>query len=323
MNKRLFKLLQIVVTITLLGVVFYQAGLLSTEGQQRFIALLKNASLPLLILSVLVGVLINLVSAFKWFLLTQSQSLGAGYWRIFAYYLVGQFYNIFLPTSVGGDVVRSYELGKFSGRQADSLASVFVERYTGVLTLLLVAAAAVLSQLSRFNQGFVIVSLTMFALGLGLIGWLVIDKRPYNAVRAALLRKAPISAKVFAKLDTLVGSIDHYRAQPITIIVAFANSLLFYLVAALNVYVTALVFNADVRLVDMLIATPIIMLLMNIPLSLGNIGLMEFAYTSIFLAMGYGAELGAAVAILMRLKSLFDGALGGVLHPIFVTQKHE
>jgi len=73
----------------------------------------------------------------------------------------------------------------------------------------------------------------------------------------------------------------------------------------------------------MLIATPIIMLLMNIPLSFGNIGLMEFAYTNIFLLMGYGAELGAAVAILMRLKSLFDGAMGGVFHPFFVTQKHE
>ena len=322
LNKRLFKLLQIVATFTLLGVVFYQAGLFSDSGQQRFLATLKNASLNLLVLSVLVGVLINLVSALKWHMLVRSQALGAGYWRIFAYYLVGQFYNMFLPTSVGGDVVRAYELGKFSGRQADSLASVFVERYTGVLTLLVVAAAAVLSQLSRFNQGFVVFSLVAFALGLGLIGWLVFDKRPYRWLRQVMVDMLPVTLKVFSKLDKLVDALDDYRTQPRVVMTAFVNSILFYFIAALNVYVTALVFNADVRFLDMLIATPIIMLLMNIPLSFGNIGLMEFAYTSIFTIVGYGAELGVAVALLMRLKSLFDGAMGGVMHPIFVTQKY-
>ena len=109
MNKRLLKLLQIIVTLVLLAVVFYQAGLFSNEGQQRFLNILKNASLGLLTLSVLVGISINLVSALKWYMLTRAQALGAGYWRIFAYYLVGQFYNMFLPTSVGGDVVRAYE----------------------------------------------------------------------------------------------------------------------------------------------------------------------------------------------------------------------
>ena len=90
----------------------------------------------------------------------------------------------------------------------------------------------------------------------------------------------------------------------------------------LNVYVTALVFNVDVALLDVLIATPIIMLIMNIPLSVGNIGLMEFAYINVLQLMGYSPVLGLSVAILMRLKSLFDGALGGMLHPLFVTQKH-
>jgi len=186
------------------------------------------------LLSVLVGIFINLLSAFKWFMLTQSQHLGAGFWRLFAYYLVGQFYNMFLPTSVGGDVVRSYELGRYSNRHADSLASVFVERYTGVLTLLIVAAAAVLSQLSRFNQGFVIVSLIAFACGLSVIGWLVVDKRPYQWLSDNIQRKLPFSAKVFTKLDKLVAALDSYRDQPKTITIAFINSMMFYIVAGLR-----------------------------------------------------------------------------------------
>ena len=62
---------------------------------------------------------------------------------------------------------------------------------------------------------------------------------------------------------------------------------------------------------------------MNLPISFGNLGLMEFAYIAIFQMMGYSAELALSVAILMRLKSLLDGVIGGVLYPIFVTNKSE
>jgi len=322
-RKPVFKLIQIFVTIALLCFVLYLSGLFSSAGRQEFLSMLKNADLRFLWLSVCVGVVVNLCSALKWFMLTKSQGLGAGYWRIFAYYVIGQFYNQILPTSVGGDVVRSYELGKYSGRQADSLASVFVERYTGVLVLLVLAGLAVLTQLSRFNVGFVIVSLISFAIGLGFIAWMLFDRRLYQATRAWLLSRINKSAKLFDKLDKLLASVSRYADHPKAISWAFVNSFLFYAVAVLNIYVTALVFNFDVSFADICIATPIIMLIMNLPISIGNFGLMEGAYAGVFKLFGYDPLLGVSVALLMRVKSLIDGAMGGVLHPIFVTQKHE
>ena len=303
--------------------VFYLADLFSIEGRQRLYDTFKNANIIYLIAAVLIGVVINMVSAYKWYLLTRSQSLGASYWRIFAYYLIGQFYNMFLPTSVGGDVVRSYELGRFSGRQADSLASVFVERYTGVLTLLLVAAIAVLSQIARFNHDFIIVTLVVFSIGLGFIAWLVLDPRLYLWVKRSMTSYIQASKLLFDKLDTLLRSVEAYKSQPSTIVYAFLNSLLFYFVAVLNVLITAWVFNSEVLFIDILIATPIIMLIMNLPISVGNIGLMEVGYISVLELMGYGAELGLAIMVLMRLKSLIDAVVGGLLQPIFVTKKHE
>jgi len=323
LNSSLLKIARIIVTIGLLLLVFYLADLFSEEGRQNLLNTLKNADATWLIAAVLIGVVINMVSAFKWYLLTRSQSLGAGYWRIFAYYLIGQFYNMFLPTSVGGDFVRSYELGRFSGRQADSLASVFVERYTGVLTLLLVAGVAVLSQIARFNQDFIMATLLVFALGLGFIAWLVLDPRLYVWCREVVSSRVAASKVVFTKLDKLLLSLEAYKSQPLTIVLAFLNSLLFYFVAVLNVLITAWVFNADVLFLDILIATPIIMLIMNLPISLGNIGLMEVSYISVLELMGYGAELGLAIMVLMRLKSVLDALIGGLLQPIFVTKKHE
>ena len=323
MNQSNFKVVQIFATIALLAVVIWQVGLFSQAGRASFIETLTGANYKYLLLSVAVGILINMVSALKWFMLTQSQQLNAGYWRIFSYYLIGQFYNLFLPTSVGGDVVRSYELGKFSGRHADALASVFVERYTGVLVLLLAAGLAVLSQLSVFNVDFVIISLVAFTVILALIAWMVFDLRFYESVKAVFQSRLPITDKLFTKLDKLMLSIGRYKEHRGALAWAFINSIVFYLVAVLNVYVTALVFQLDVRFFDILVATPIIMLIMNIPLSIGNIGLMEFAYINVLQLLGYSPVLGLSVAILMRLKSFLDGALGGVLHPLFVTQKQQ
>ena len=299
------------------------ADLFSAEGRKQLFDLVKNADLRYLILALMVGVMINMVSALKWFMLTRAQHLNASYWRIFAYYLIGQFYNMFLPTSVGGDIVRSYELGKYSGRQADSLASVFVERYTGVVVLLLVAALAVLTQLSRFNEGFIVVTLAAFFVGLGLIGWFIVDERPYTWIKRTFLDKFSVSKVIFEKIDKLQESVAVYKQQPATLVVAFVNSFIFYIIAVLNVYVTALVFTSNVSFVDILIATPIIMLVMNLPISIGNIGLMEVAYVSVLELMGYGAELGLAIMFLMRIKSIFDAILGGILLPNFVTKKHE
>ena len=223
MKKQLLKTLRIVITFCLLALVFYLADLFSPEGRKLLLDTLTNASFSLLLVAFLVGVLINMISAMKWYMLTQAQALGAGYWRLFAYYLVGQFYNMFLPTSVGGDFVRAYELGKFSGRQADSLASVFVERYTGVVTLLVVATIAVLTQLTRFNQSFIIVTLAVFSLGLGVIAWLLIDTRPYRWLRDNLTARIDIATKVFNKLDSLMLSISVYKKQPKTLFIAFVN----------------------------------------------------------------------------------------------------
>ncbi|NND81573.1 MAG: flippase-like domain-containing protein [Gammaproteobacteria bacterium] len=319
MNRKIFKILQIFITLALLTLVLHQAGLFAAEGRRAFVELLSGANFGYLFLSVLVGVLINMSSALKWFMLTRARGIAAGYWRIFCYYLIGQFYNQILPTSVGGDVVRSYQLGKFSGRQADALASVFVERYTGVLVLLLVAAVAVLSQSTVFDVPFVNASLTAFAIGLAGIAWLLFDQRLYRWVKQLVSAKLPLTGGVFAKLDKLLASVDVYKKNPTALMWAFINSLVFYFIAVLNVYVTALVFQIDVQFVHVLIATPIIMLIMNIPLSVGNIGLMEFAYVNVFQLLGYSPALALSVALLMRLKSLFDGAMGGLLHPFFIT----
>ena len=316
MPKHIIRLLQILGSLSLIALVLYKSDLFSAEGRDKLTDTLINADIAWLFASVLIGVVVNMSSALKWAMLARVRGLYVGYWRFFSFYLIGQFYNLILPTSVGGDFVRSWELGKHTGNQADSLASVFVERYTGVLVLLIVSGLAVLSQLSIFSVYFVLSSLLIFTLGLGFIAWMIFDPRLYLFCKQLLTSKLIFTQIVFAKLDKLLAAVQVYGNHKVALIWAFINSFVFYFLAVLNVYITARVFHLDVGFVDMLIATPIIMLIMNIPISLGNWGLMEGAYLGVFQLLGYSPILGLSVALLMRLKSLLDGAAGGILHPL-------
>jgi len=77
------------------------------------------------------------------------------------------------------------------------------------------------------------------------------------------------------------------------------------------VYVTALAFSAEVRFSELLVAVPLIMFIMNLPISIGGIGLMEFAFIFIFDISGYSSALALSTALLMRFKSFLTLGLEG------------
>lgn len=318
MRSVLSVLFRIGVSAALLWLVLYLSGLHEATGREAFLQRLTQGNLIVFAGSVLLGVVVNLASALKWHWLIQAKNLSVGFWRVFCYYVIGQFYNIFLPTSVGGDVVRAYQLGQFTNQRALSLATVFVERITGIVTLFALALAAFLTQLAVFGGWVIGLSLVFFLVALSVLIWLVIDARPFNWVRDRLTKKFPTLEAGFRKAQNVLDAVYGYREQPRHLAWAFVNSLVFYALAALNVLVAAWVFDFNVGWIDMFVATPIIMLMMNIPFSLGNIGLMEFAYVLIFSLLGYDPQLGLSVALLMRVKSLFDGALGACFQPFFV-----
>jgi len=272
-----------------------------------------------LFVSVIVGFLVNFSSAVKWWMLANAAGLKVGLLRAWAYYMVGMFYNLILPTSVGGDVVRSYELGKYTNNQALSLASVFVERYTGVVVLLLLSLLAVFINTTEFNVPIITYSLLAFSVALAGLGWLAFDGRSLQLFKRIFGGLHSIVAKIFVKVEKLHNAVLVFRKNKGAMSWAFINSLIFYALAVINIFTTAKAFELNVDFQTIILATPVIMLLMNIPLSIGNHGIMEFSFTMTFELLGLGAILGLSTALLLRLKSFLDGGIGAALHPLYST----
>lgn len=315
-RKSLFKTIRIVTTAALLVYVFHKAGLFTSQGWQELWAVLRQANPWLVVLSFCITVALNFCSSVKWWMLARSRGLEVGLRRLWAFYMVGLFFNLVLPSSVGGDVIRAHEMGRYTGRYADSTATVFVERFSGLVVLVGLALIAVTVNTQRFNMPWLTISLGIGAIGVGIICWLIVDARPFRWTQQLIAPRVPLVGKLLVKIGKFRDAVNIYRSIPGALPWAFINSLIFYTLAILNVWVTLLAFRADVNLFSMMVAVPVIMFIMNIPFSVGGIGLLEFGFEFVLGLFGVAPAIAVSTALLMRIKSLIDAGIGSALYPL-------
>ena len=95
-------------------------------------------------LAIALIVLALLVSAIKWRILLRAQVATISLPYLFNTYLVGLFFNNFLPSNVGGDVARIADIAKRTGKAPEATASVIGERLISGLALALTALIGLL-----------------------------------------------------------------------------------------------------------------------------------------------------------------------------------
>lgn len=316
-KRSIFNLvIRLIITAGLLTLVCVKAGVFSEKGRESLGMMLADANIYFLVLSVLIQFLLNASSALKWWMLLSARKVFISFGRIWAYYLIGQFYNLILPTSMGGDVVRIHELGRFTGCGTEAVASVFVERFTGMIMLAALTISAICINLNQFNHLLINLSLVIFTGVVIFVGWLTLDPRPYAVFEKIIHSHLPVFTIWLGKITKFRNAVHEYQKDKQAIVWAFINSLVFYFLAILNVWISAKAFESDMTLSKALIVTPVILLLMNFPISIGGIGLMEFSYTYTFDLIGIGSDVGLSTALVMRAKMFMDAAIGAMCHPL-------
>lgn len=273
-------------------------------------ALVAGTSVTYLALSFLTEPVLTAVSAWKWGWLLRAVGIDLSFARLFYLYIVGRFFNNVLPTSVGGDVVRAAALARSTGRHAEAVTSVFLERYTGLTALVLLTLISVPLNFKvagdpRMLLAILIVTggylaLLVLMLGSGYLTWLE---------RLPLPRPA---RKLLGKARGFQAAIQRYRGHYRTLEWSVVNSLAWNLVATANVYFSALAFGQRVSFWALLLTVPIVLTVTMLPITVGGIGLNEWAYTFALGQLGVPAAAGLSIALLIRFKSVIASLPGGV-----------
>lgn len=85
----------------------------------------------------------QILSAIRWQIVSQALRFDRSWKEMTGFYFIGLFFNLVLPTSVGGDLVRAVYLNGRTGRKLPAFAAVFLDRLSGLLVLLAMACTAV------------------------------------------------------------------------------------------------------------------------------------------------------------------------------------
>lgn len=280
------------------------------------------------------------VSCWKWKVLLELESAPVPFPRLFRFYLIGYYYTVLLPSNVGGDVMRAYLAGRETGSHSKAVVSVFLERITGLMVLLLLASTAPLLQpgLIRNPAVFVPVAaaggmLVCLLAGAALPdplrwmpslftrflkGWHPEHPRGWLARTADRFMHA--LHKLRARLLSALRELDQSTsAKPAVILL----TTLFYALTWVNIWVTFRAFGEPVPFQGILAVAPVCMIIACLPVApFAGLGLTEGSYMYFFGLLGVGGPATLAMALFLRMKLILVG-FAGMLCQIPGTSKPE
>ncbi len=209
--------------------------------------------------------------------------------------MVGTFFNLFLPGTVGGDVIKAYYLYKGTQKRGDSLVSVFMERYMGMFALILIATIAMISGYEyvkgTFAIKFFIIILTAF-----ITGTIFVSFFPYE-IFYKRLRAVRLNIRDF---------IFHKRIFFITlflsiVVQALGNFIVFLLAKSINI---------ELPVGIHFLFVPIITVISMIPVSFSGIGLREYLFLHFYGLVGITEEKAVTLSILWFMVMTITGIVG-------------
>lgn len=295
-------LLRALVSLALLVFVLYQADL-SRIGA----AVARIDPLSALVAFALVYLAVA-VSTYKWGLVLKARSLDVGFRGLFAYYLMGLFFNNFLPTAIGGDVVRGYEMARQDVDVSEAATSILADRLIagaslGIAALVGLAFVARTPRLVALVVLFAMVSAGAILLALQPRA---IDGLVRRTARGRFSRAGAWAERTASALRATL------RDTPLVLRVA-VWSLVFQAILAL---INVCIFTSLGRPVDFghaMVYVPIISALTVLPISLSGLGVREASYVYFFSALGIDAASAIAASLLFFAAVAIASLPGAVL----------
>ncbi len=297
-----------VVAVALLGYLFSRVDL------EAFGTILDEARVPVLIGMFFTFIPGSALSVWKWKILLRAQGIDSpGFFGLWKLYLQAVFYSNFLPGDIGGDVVRCYQVGKRSGKMAESVAAVFLERFSGLFLVFVYGAIGLGMAWERVGRTRILpvcaAAVLLFFIACGAF---VLWHRVIHRVLSRPRRFAFMS-KLAGKARRLYESLILYRKRPVELAGTAAISVLFQLYAVFYLWGLAYSLRIPVSVQAAFLVLPFSTIVSLAPVSISSLGVREGAFVYFLSLFGLSVTEALTLALLFRVSVLFTGLVGGVL----------
>lgn len=274
--------------------------------------ILRNPRIDFLVLYLLLTVADRLMMAYKWSILLKAKRIRLRFMYLVAVYYKGTFVGNLLPSSLGGDAIRAYELTKVGCRQEDAISSIAMERFIGLLSALVLALCGLASArplgvdlpleivfpLVMLLAGGVVFLLTVFLGG------------PAIRARMAFIERFSLARKAFK----IAGSFTGYRYHAGSLLTYFLLTFIEQLLPIVQMYLLACILHLGVDFRAFIAIIPITQFVARIPISLSGIGLQENLLMGFFSLTGVATTASFALGVASNLGAIITGLPGAYFY---------
>ena len=262
----------------------------------------------LLVLAVVLYCVMTALSMWRWKVLISAQGYEAPIRQLSASYLVAGFFNNFLPSNIGGDVIRVRDSSKLTGSKTASLVIIAADRILGFAALYLLAALAFILGGPAVRH---LAGARVALLGLGVLFTILTYIYFREGTARAFITRSGLGklAWIRDRFEVVQGAVHVYRQNLGAILSAFGASVALQALFVYYYYSIAGCLRIPLPLSACFLMVPLCTLVQTVPISFNGWGVRESVFILYFAQVNLPRDnamafslVGAGLIVLLSLS---------------------
>ena len=260
-----------------------------------------------------------LLGFLRWRMLLLGAGIRISLKKLISSFSGGVFFSIFLPSTIGGDVVRTADLAEHTRKTKEIIATVFLDRLSGYIGLVFVVLPAILLGSGLVRDKVVFSSVAVIVLLLVFILLVLFNSFIYSRITRFLT--TPGAEKIKEMIKDMHREIHVFRHRRKIIVYNLLLSFFIQIITPVSIYLIGLSLGVKINFIYFLIFLPIIGAITLLPIAIGGLGLRESLFVVYFAKAGVVKQLALAMSLLSFSFIVIYGAIGGLLYVLTVHHR--
>jgi hypothetical protein len=306
-KDRLFTFIRITVSLLLLLWIIFR----NYKNFQDIYYIIINASLIYLALAVLMHAGHLYMNALRWNVLLRASDERVSLAFLYQSVYIGHFYNNLLPSNIGGDFYKIYDVHKNRDVPlSKAVSTVIMERFFSVIAIITYFAVTSFSLYSILKNSIIMIAVF---LALAVLLFIVI-LRPKLFRIDRFFKRFKRLQKLEKGIENFNSAVNLFRGKWIHLFLGLLFTFLaqgFYIVIY---YFLSLSMGLEVSFMTFAFIVPVVFVLTGIPISIGGLGIRENTIVFLLTRFGMANEQAVAFSLLVMFLTLFTAGLGGIIY---------
>ena len=326
-SKRIFLFIRIAVVVC--GIVWGIVWVSREVGWGNLANTFRSINLGVFALVLGVFMISQVTVGLRWWLLLRSQSIFIRFWAAVRLYLLGWFYNNFMPGSVGGDLLRAWYVTRHTDKKFEAVLSVFVDRVIGLSSTLVIAFFFYLLflrgkdlEITSSGPGSLFIAIAQYK---SVLFWAVVlfviifcillmHKKTRSMLAKACLYVRQSSLRMILKFK---NAIVIYCKKPLTILLAFGLTVFLQMLTITAFWLLGRNMGIQAPVEYYYVFFTLTWVLGAVPVSIGGAVVVEGMLTYLFSTFaGVAEEAAFALALCQRVVWMLASLPGAAIHLI-------